>query len=265
MKRRNKCIRSQNCIWYAESECSEEEYVTYDLKQYYPSCILEHRFKGYVADLFCGHATRSEDPIFLEIFVTHECAPEKKTSGIRIIEFVVESEEDIFDIIQSSEITESEKVRLYNFKRQERFSEQFTQSMQKFILYPSRKSFVDQEKFTCKNYNLKHLGIYEITMPYHNCIPEFFEYGGFYVVGRAMAYSEKYIHKDCNLCKWMKRDFDYEAFCVLYKKCGNAKYCSENVAAECAMFQCQAELVNGIIDEVGRNSQIVIWRKDGDA
>lgn len=56
--------------------------------------------------------------------------PREKSSGIRIIELAIQSEEDILNIVNSTKLIESEKVRLYNFKRKEFLVNKFAQSFQ---------------------------------------------------------------------------------------------------------------------------------------
>ena len=94
-------------------------------------CIQEHRYGGFIADLYCESYTNPNSSIFIEIFVTHECSQEKKSSGIRIIEFAIQLEEDILNIVNSTKLIESEKVRLYKFKRKEFLVNKFVQPFQK--------------------------------------------------------------------------------------------------------------------------------------
>lgn len=54
----------------------------------------------------------------------------KEKSGIRIIELSIQSEEDILDIVNSTNLNECEKVKLYNFKCNEILSENFTRPFQ---------------------------------------------------------------------------------------------------------------------------------------
>lgn len=62
--------------------------------------------------------------------------PREKSSGIRIIELAIQSEEDILNIVNSTKLIESEKVRLYNFKRKEFLVNKFVQSFQNTYYIP---------------------------------------------------------------------------------------------------------------------------------
>ena len=76
----------------------------------------------------------------------------KKKSGIRIIEFHIQSEKDILHIINSTKIAEGGMVRLYNFKRKTFLQDDFVQPFQKYMLYPTLKSFVAKEGYTLENW-----------------------------------------------------------------------------------------------------------------
>lgn len=79
------------------------------------------------------------------------------------------------------------------------------------------KSYVERDTFTCRNYNHHRKGIYEISMPYDDCIPYFINSGGLYTIGKVKAYLDGYLKKDCQLCKWQAEDMSGSKFCKLYK------------------------------------------------
>ena len=124
---------------------------------------------------------------------------------------------------------------------------------------------MDNDGFTCKNYNQHRKGIYEISMPYDECIPYFFNCGGLYAVGKVKAYLDGYLKKDCQLCKWQNTDFSNDKFCKLYKKCGNPKYCKDNDAIRCSMFRENKEFINNVIADFNehiKHNPIDIWKTD---
>ena len=77
------------------------------------------------------------------------------------------------NIINSSDLIENPNIKLYNFKRPEDMTYDTKQYIQKYILYHSLKSYVDKNLYTCKNYDKIRKGIYEISIPYDDCIPLF--------------------------------------------------------------------------------------------
>lgn len=259
-----KCDRYDSCVFYDKENCRETIKSQYDLKKYYSKCIKEHRHGSFIADLYCESNTNPNSPIFIEIFVTHECNQEKKSSGIRIIELTIQSEDDIRDIVSSTQLIESEKVRLYNFKRKEFLVNKFKKPFQKYILYHNLKNYVDTD-ISCKDYNEHRKGIYEISMPYDDCIPYFFTCGGIYVAGKVKAHLEGYLKRDCQICKWQAETINGELFCKLYKKCGNPKLCRDNDAIKCSMFREDRFIINAAVlefEELLKDGHIDIWKKD---
>lgn len=257
-----RCNKYDECRFRIDEFCSGSITVKHNLKEYYSRCTQERGYNGFIADLLCESENDSTSPIFIEIFVTHECSPEKKKSGIRIIEFHIQSEQDILHIINSTKIVENDMVRLYNFKRKIIKTDDFVQPFQKYIPFPTLKSFVEKDSYTCKNYNQSHRGIYEISMPYDDCIPYFINSGGFYTVGKIKAYQVGYLKKDCQLCKWQSTDWVGDSFCKLYKKCGNPKYCRDNDALNCSMFREDKELILQVISDFNdftKENPVDVW------
>lgn len=244
-----KCKDYDSCIFFDKEACIKPDKGKFNLKKYYSKCIQEHRYGEFVPDLYCESEKYPKSPIFIEILVTHECSQEKKDSGIRIIELKIQSEDDILKIVNSSCLIEGENVRLYNFIRKDNFADDYAQSFQKYILHSTLRSYVDREFYTCRNYNHHRKGIYEISIPYDDCSLYFINSGGFYKVGKAKAYIDGYLKKDCQLCKWHSTDMMGLSFCILYKKCGNPKYCDENDSQKCSMFRVDMNVINNAISE----------------
>lgn len=265
MKTKKRCSLYESCPLYSEEECQTKTTISHDLKKFYSKCIKEQEYKGFRADLLCESEDHPSAPIFIEIFVTHECTEEKIKSGVRIIEFKIGSEEDIQNIVESSVIRESDMVRLYNFKREIVDVDKIERRIQKFILFPSLKTYVDRENYTCKNYNRIRKGIYEISMPYIEDIPYFLFFGGLYMVGKSKAHVDGYYAKDCQLCYWQEVDSMDMEFCKLYKKCGNPKYCRDNDAASCSMFrECKVAIDDAVkaLENEMEDGRVDIWKKD---
>lgn len=253
-----KCGKYDSCIFHTDKYCVRKTSIQHNLKNYYSKCTQEQGYNGFIADLLCEGKDNLTFPIFIEIFVTYQCSEEKKKSGIRIIEFHIQSEEDIQQIINSTQITEGNTVQLYNFKRKIFNKYDFAHPFQKYMLYPSFKSFVDK-KYTCKDYNQSHRGIYEISMPYDEC----FNNDRLYSIGKVKAYLDGYIKKDCQICKWQSSDCTGNNICKLYKKCGNPKYCMDNEASKCPMFRENKEITQCAIsyfNDYIKTNHIDVWK-----
>ena len=264
MNKDERCDKYGHCIFRNEDTCTRKKQECFDLKNYYTICVPEHSYEGFIADLYCENKD-GQSPIFIEIYVTHECSHEKKNSGIRIIELHIQSEDDILKIIKENTLHEGANVQLYNFRRKGILTGDFAQPFQKFILYHTLKSYVDRANTTCRNYGHCRKGIYEISMPYDDCMPPFLVRGGLYVVGKAIAYKDGYLKKDCDLCWWQKEDMSGDKFCMLYKKCGNPKYCKDNDAGKCSMFKENVQLVRAAVSEFHEyqdSAPVDIWKTD---
>ncbi len=260
-----KCIRTGECKFYNENYCLATQRSRFDIKKYYSRCVREQRYNNFVADLFCQRNNGTDSPLFIEIFVTHECSEKKISSGIRIIEISIQSEEDVLEIVNSHYLIESERVRFYNFKCNKTLSDKLELPFQKYILFPSLKSYVETQLFTCKNYSVYRRGIYEISVPYNNSLSYFIESIGLYTIGKVKAYLDGILPKTCEVCKWQKTDLSLDKFCVLYKKCGNPKYCKDNEGAKCEMFRPDQQFIAYFISEFGKSlphDNIDIWVKE---
>jgi Competence protein len=238
------CIKNKECPLYNEYDCKKEKRTAINLKDYYSECLLERKYGNFIADLLCKRNHQKEDnPIFIEIYVSHKCTEEKIKSGIRIIEISIEKEEDITKIINNTKLKEGDGIKLYNFKRDSKYSSTFSVPVQKYILFKSRKSYVQKDNCNCQNYKDSRKGVYEITINYNDCVPYFINSGGFYNIGITKAYQAGLIKKDCHICKWQKEDTFGKALCVLYKKYNTPKYCEDNDAHKCINFKDNKEFI----------------------
>lgn len=235
----SKCPMYNQCRWTNLDDCRHNVFESYNLKQWFGCAELEKTLvkdgEKYVADIYCHSRKEDIGPLFLEICVTHRCEQEKIKSGIKIIEFDIKSEADI-DTIIGSPIRENEFTHLYNFHPKDTISNtpDLRALIQKFILYPSMKAYVDY--FICHDID-KRRGVYEISIEYNDCISPFSFDGGFYAVAMAMA-SEKFQIKNCSLCKYQTYDlWENLPICLLYKKYGTNKNCGENNPVECSYFR----------------------------
>lgn len=118
------CPCSRDCFSYNGNICVRNITRIINLNTIFGYCELEKEFKTkegekFRADIFCHNKEDENDPLFLEVDVSNECKDKKIHSGIRIIEFVIKSEEDI-DAIIGKTIAEGEKVRYYNIKEKEK-------------------------------------------------------------------------------------------------------------------------------------------------
>ena len=248
-----------------DERCYKQVRKKYDLKKWFERAEQERAFfkdgERYIADIFCHNQKNPDNPLFLEICVTHRCEQKKIDSGIKIIEIDICSEADI-DAIIGSTIEESENVHFYNFEPKQDTGKpgDFGVSVKKFILWPSMKAFVSKP-MSCHDIS-KRRGVFEITTFYDECIPLFPLDGGFYKVAMAVA-SEEFPVKDCSLCKYCKyNERENDDICILYKKYGTHNLCRDNDASKCSSFYKYARLIRERIESFKKHGDIDVWKKE---
>ncbi len=113
-----KILMERICNFYREeflTECQlDSELCEFNLTDFFKKVYLETRESQFIPDVLLEAI--NGDKLFFEIYVTHKSETIKIESGYRIIEFKVDSEEDI-PIIESCILTESEKIRFFNFRK----------------------------------------------------------------------------------------------------------------------------------------------------
>ncbi len=159
------CKAFDNCMMVEEkNKCIRKEHQSYDLKKLFDRCEIEVSTKeingDYRADLLLMSTQKPENHVLVEIKVFHGCTEKKKASNARIIEFDVNSEDDI-EYIVSHDIEESDKVRYYGFRNTE--EDNFNPiSLNKFRLYKSGKPRI--VRCNCKTILERHRSsLLEIT------------------------------------------------------------------------------------------------------
>jgi len=151
------CDLSEKCKWKtSEDNCSTTKESSFDIKRSLTACHVEKTIHTnddtFRADLYWFKPDNSDIGVSVEIKVTHECTEKKKQSGERIIEFKIQSEEDVERIVNSNEIRESETVKFYGFKPKAIKGDNVRAQhyLYRFSYFSSGKSFLGN--CNCKNY-----------------------------------------------------------------------------------------------------------------
>ena len=104
------------CQFFDNISCisckSQEEY---NLLNYYHNIYLEKSSNGFVPDILLETKDKS-NRLFIEIAVFHKSSEEKKKEN-KIIEILIENENDIFEIINSGISDDDNRISLYNFRK----------------------------------------------------------------------------------------------------------------------------------------------------
>lgn len=269
---REYCHERETCHFYND-ECirTAHDPEIYNLKQWYNECerekqiiVGEHTF---VADLLWHHKTNNKLDILIEINVTNPCEERKIKSGARIVEFKIESEENIERLLNSPIIPPKDSryynnILLYNFNPKDKPASGLETSrlLQKFILFESDKAYIDNY-CCCRNVN-KRRGIFEITTTNDGGF-SFYKEGSFYNIGYALASQYFPSLKHCSLCKHQTMTVENDIICKLrveremrFLRCKNAAFCREFIRDE--------EIIKRRIDllrEFGRTNYVDVWKK----
>ena len=178
------CDKSKGCKLesiYKDQKCNRRELVTIDLKKLFDTCEEEVTYKGYRADLMLSSKEHPEqDPIFLEISVTHDCEPEKLASSIQIIELKIADEKDVLRPLveedslfgrtnpqQPYDFNALPPIRFFNFKR----ILETARPLERFWVAPDNKGILRgncaQDNLTCRNFKDNHRedSLYEVAIP----------------------------------------------------------------------------------------------------
>ena len=103
-----KVCNIDKCPINFKEPCTWNSKQKFDLKEFYNQCDIEVKYNGFIADLLLYNTKLPKrEPIFIEIWVTHESSDEKINSGNRIIEIKIEDETDINNIVDSLFLSET--------------------------------------------------------------------------------------------------------------------------------------------------------------
>lgn len=108
----NKCLRLDSL----GVSCIHTEYKLFDLTSKFDQLFIEKRDGQFIPDVMLYNSING-DKIYIEIAVTHFCEDEKINSGNRIVEFSIQREEDISNILDFKVgKVDFNKIKYYNFK-----------------------------------------------------------------------------------------------------------------------------------------------------
>ena len=96
--------------------CSVPQVQRIDLTREFDLVELEREREGFRADVLL-HSSQTQKRLFIEFVVTHESSPEKRLSGIPIIEVEIEDEDHAVSFARDELDSSSPHVKLFNFKK----------------------------------------------------------------------------------------------------------------------------------------------------
>jgi hypothetical protein len=204
------CIKSKECKYTPLCECCEIYNKRFNLKEYYDSCEQEVKYDNINgrSDLKIFSSTNpTRKPIYLEFCVTHPSTSEKLHSGNKIIEIVIESEEDINNILEKGIIEDKDyneenisKVAFYDFENKDYKNNNIISEIKiaRFSFYDSGKMGYNAEYINCNNV-IKKSKKSLLEVCFHFPQPIFLD-SEIKDIMKYLCY-KKYKIKNCQLCK----------------------------------------------------------------
>lgn len=219
----------------------------FNIKKYFHPVGIEKQSGKFVADILMESNNEKHIPLFIEIFVNHKCSDDKIKSGYKIIEFKIESEEDINKICESDEILYN--AIFYGFDS--------NNNVNTPNCYKSREEYLIEQDYKAKKYvmlSLTENGWINKTYVSKKDLDENKDNTVFKIIEDSSSYPQTTqkefaaiaqkkgfkIFKQCKLCKYFC-DYEYNyGLCCLYKKLKTPKYpydVSTKYAMDCQYFK----------------------------
>lgn len=155
-----------NCIFKSDfGKCSQTSRRRFDIKKWYDSCKQEKAYDNITrrSDLvFFSKGHPNVAPIYIEFCVTHASDDAKLNSGNRIIETIIETEEDINAIVKEGLVEKQVPIdefayrfrqitAFYGFKKYDNNNNMSSEvPVIRFVLYQSGKIFCTYSSCNCK-------------------------------------------------------------------------------------------------------------------
>lgn len=271
------CKESKVCKYVISERCVNTGVrITNDLRYWngkvlYDKCEEEVSIDDFRADLFLTYTKDSNrDPIFIEIFKTHQSSEAKVNSKYKIIETLpIKSEADIDDILKRG-FVEGENCTMFNFNPHLPYMRKTGVPIDRFVLFKNGAATVYNalDYFVlCENANLRcnFDSVAELNMRPHginlwgmqnqNKQLDSYQTGLLYFVKKGM------LIRNCILCKYRKYNEAYNHFvCVLYKTLGHdSPFPRQTMANHCQRYEMSPVLNNYSLSDLEKEvSEVVV-------
>ncbi|MDO4707339.1 MAG: hypothetical protein Q4A61_02795 [Porphyromonadaceae bacterium] len=249
------CKQMNTCAFFDESKCKKlfNRGTKYNLKNYYSEALLEQSYtkdgQRFVADILLKRKDNGEckdnEPMFIEIAVTHPCEDKKIASGIRIIELSITQEEDMQSIVNSS-FSLAPNIHFYNIKDTETptLPTEFERELTTAHLFPSLKPWVNRYHRCTTTPPINSLLSITFDEQWLSSVSARLK-GGWHLEIISARWYEVFPKqfKSCHICRCRKDNDYYGYICLCYKKAGLNRCCSDNNPYTCGHFRPNLEQI----------------------
>jgi hypothetical protein len=219
----------------------------FDLTEYFSIIEVEKKEENFIPDLLLSRANFPEDNIYIEIAVTHFLSEKKQSSGKRIIEIRIDSEEDIDQIYQAN--LEPHGALFLGFNQGgTSITDAECKCLRKqffgFYVWDSGKSFLElaylsdiEAKLAKYKDKIIYSNIIETDLEFVNStVYVGYAHGDIFLDQLKLAAHNKVPIKNCFLCKYSGNNWDYANNQPIFCKAKKFK-CGSNQAAECDWYR----------------------------
>ena len=259
------CSDQGNCPFAKPEECHACKLETFDLKQFYDTCLEEQSVDGYIADLLLTSSEKPyREPVLIEIQVSHKSTAQKIESGLRILEIRIKTEEDLKSLLSSIIVENPDAhfghvrdvdtigfAKFHNFKKKASTPEPLEKrSIQRFYLFRSGKAFVtNMDEFrSCREVHKKDndKAIFEASIDcFYLDSPSPYEFGYMAAIQNGIQV------RTCQFCKYHRSGYEVglglnPIFCCLYKKYGTPENPEPQYARQCQYYRDNKEQIDEI-------------------
>ena len=239
------CSKNKTCTFYNLYNCSKKSLKTFDLKEFYNNCQEETPIQNFKADLLLNDITKKyKSPILIEILITHKCSDEKINSGLKIIEIKIDSESDIRTLLNQPIEEDSQKIKLYGFKKESINNIQLTNRILRKITFYKNGKYKVEDNYSCAESFVKT----EIDSVADIYIPKS-QYSNDISICAVLAKDIDDNLKNCFLCKYYKY---YEIKSKIHPNCLNWQN-----AYDCNIYKEDKDKIDNIKDEI-KDLQVLV-------
>lgn len=223
------------------------EQKRFDLTSYYTQIDIEKKNDSFIPDLLLTRQSQPNDHIYIEIAVTHFLNEKKESSGKRIIEIPLDTEEDV-EKIYKAELTQTDALFLGFNQEGAPIVDADCKCMQKryffFIVWGSGKAWLGleyladiQAKLNKFKDKIEYSNIIETDLEFENSnVLMGYAHGDMFISQLKLAVEKKVPVKSCFLCKYSGDNYNYTEGLPIYCK-AKKKACNSNQAAECDWYR----------------------------
>ncbi len=240
LRQEKRCVRWKNEL---NITCFKNEPIEYDLTKIYDTIELEKHDGEYIPDVLLL-SSDGRYKLYIEIAVSHFSSEKKLQSRVKLIEFSVQTEEDLIPI-KRHKIIENENNAFHHFKREKEevlCVNGCTKSFDFFVVESDGRSILYQKKLEGIFLYLqdKEPLHYEISKNKGN-------HGNKYKYLIAKSYSKNIKVQNCFLCKYFADNNWLEnidgkknpVFCKILKE-----PCNSQKAIGCKHYRVSRDFVN---------------------